>query len=46
MRFYLIWENKRRDIVEQSSDGFEEDSEDVRLLDLTDRQIVGYRYVY
>jgi hypothetical protein len=43
MRFYLIWENKRRDAREGFSDGHIEDAMNV---DLTDRRIPGYRYVY
>ncbi|OKL64208.1 hypothetical protein UA08_00514 [Talaromyces atroroseus] len=46
LRFYLIWENKRRDAREGPLDVDGGDAENEQTLDLTDQQIRGYRYLY
>lgn len=46
LRFYLIWENRRRDRlgVVNSGESFEE--LDAALLDKTDKELLQFRYVY
>ncbi|KAF2008826.1 major facilitator superfamily transporter [Aaosphaeria arxii CBS 175.79] len=44
LRFYLVWENKRRD--GQASDGMAEEDMDAGMLDRTDKEIKSFRYVY
>lgn len=50
LRFYLIWENRRRDKEVDSDDaGAVPDAERdymVNLLDKTDQEIRQFRYVY
>jgi hypothetical protein len=46
LRYYLIWENRRRDRLGLgvSEDGIEEF--DAASLDKTDKEILRFRYVY
>ncbi|KAL2850145.1 major facilitator superfamily domain-containing protein [Aspergillus pseudoustus] len=51
LRFYLIWENKKRDSIGVAPETIEVDGEHVpaatlNLLDKTDREIHQFRYVY
>ena len=46
LRFYLIWENKRRDresVVEEAS---AEEGMAANLSDKTDKEMARFRYVY
>lgn len=43
LRFYLIWENKKRD---DAGDAIEGPSEGINLSDKTDREIPQFRYIY
>ncbi|CAI7593544.1 unnamed protein product [Penicillium crustosum] len=51
LRFYCIWENKKRDNIHIPSDDFEEDIDpavlaSLNLTDKTDREMHQFRYVY
>lgn len=51
LRFYCIWENKKRDNIHIPSEGFEEDRgpavlASLNLTDKTDREMHQFRYVY
>ena len=48
LRFYLVWENKRRALkLEASSDpAVGEGADGLHLLDQEDGQMLGYRYLY
>lgn len=51
LRFYCIWENKKRDSMQIPEEGFGEDGEPVglaslNLTDKTDREMHQFRYVY
>ncbi|KAJ5518063.1 Major facilitator superfamily domain general substrate transporter, partial [Penicillium expansum] len=51
LRFYCIWENKKRDSMHIPEEGFGEDGEPVglaslNLTDKTDREMHQFRYVY
>ncbi|KAG5815079.1 hypothetical protein H9Q74_010630 [Fusarium xylarioides] len=43
LRFYLIWENKKRD---DAGDAIEGSLEGINLSDKTDREIPQFRYIY
>ena len=46
LRFYLVWENRRRDRV-AVGDGAEDDEHTaVNLSDKTDQEMARFRYVY
>lgn len=46
-RFYLVWENRRRDGVYPPFHGNEEVVGDIAgMLDKTDKEIPQFRYVY
>ncbi|PYI07546.1 MFS general substrate transporter [Aspergillus sclerotiicarbonarius CBS 121057] len=51
LRYYLIWENKKRDAAEPvpeivEVDGVQVPSSSLNLLDRTDRELHQFRYVY
>jgi hypothetical protein len=51
LRFYLMWENKKRDAIGEAPDVVEIDGVPVpafslNLIDKTDREINQFRYVY
>ncbi|KAF4764718.1 Major facilitator superfamily domain general substrate transporter [Penicillium solitum] len=51
LRFYCIWENKKRDNIHIPSEGFEEDGgpavlASLNLTDKTEREMHQFRYVY
>ncbi|CVL07444.1 related to allantoate permease [Fusarium mangiferae] len=46
LRFVLIAENKRRDELQQTSSGLEDDTEHLEISDVTDRKNLNFRYVY
>lgn len=45
LRFYLIWENKRRDQL-YGTNPEEVDMAMLQTVDWTDKEITSYRYVY
>ncbi|XWW94937.1 hypothetical protein V2A60_002887 [Cordyceps javanica] len=45
LRFYLVWENRRRDKAAGTAVHFV-DTEAINLADLTDKEIPEFRYVY
>ncbi|PNP78583.1 hypothetical protein FNYG_08062 [Fusarium nygamai] len=46
LRFVLIAENKRRDRLQQTSAGLQDDTEHLEISDITDRKNLNFRYVY
>lgn len=49
LRFYLVWENKRRDradATEGKTTLIDLDNEEVKKLDETDREMHHFRYLY
>ncbi|KAF4956261.1 hypothetical protein FSARC_11617 [Fusarium sarcochroum] len=46
LRFYLIWENKRRDRLGHANSGTTVDDTDAGMLDMTDKELQNFRYVY
>jgi hypothetical protein len=47
LRFYLVWENKRRDrLASIAGEGFEEEKMVVNMADKTDKEMGKFRYVY
>ncbi|KAE8376406.1 major facilitator superfamily domain-containing protein [Aspergillus bertholletiae] len=46
LRYYLIWENKRRDRLGHVDSGGSFESLDATILDKTDKELLQFRYVY
>ncbi len=50
MRFYLVWVNRSRDRHEGSTETADEDNVQTQtlmaMMDKTDKEIEGFRYVY
>ncbi|CAI7615524.1 hypothetical protein N7533_008537 [Penicillium manginii] len=46
LRFYLIWENRRRDRLDQGNIGDSIEDLNAALLDKTDKELLHFRYVY
>lgn len=46
LRFYLIWENRRRDRVGHVNGGDSAENLDAVALDKTDKELLEFRYVY
>ena len=49
LRYYLVWENRRRDRaghVDSGGISFEGDTLDAAVLDKTDKELLQFRYVY
>ncbi|KAJ3943295.1 uncharacterized protein N0V96_006215 [Colletotrichum fioriniae] len=46
LRYYLVWENKRRDSIGEELDTGVENDVSLNLLDKTDKEIPQFRYVY
>lgn len=46
LRYYLIWENKRRDSIGEILETGVGDYVPLNLLDKTDKEIPQFRYVY
>ncbi|OJJ07771.1 hypothetical protein ASPVEDRAFT_374466 [Aspergillus versicolor CBS 583.65] len=46
LRYYLIWENRRRDRLAPVEDGISAEDLDAAVLDKTDKEILQFRYVY
>ncbi|KAF2117614.1 major facilitator superfamily domain-containing protein [Lophiotrema nucula] len=46
LRFYLVWENRRRDRTSSREVLSEEEEVNVNLADMTDKEMVRFRYVY
>lgn len=44
LRGYLVWENKRRDREPVTQEGV--DDRDLNMLDMTDKEMRTFRYVY
>lgn len=46
LRFYLVWENRRRDRIGQGTVGDSLEDMDAAFLDKTDKELSHFRYVY
>jgi hypothetical protein len=46
LRFYLIWENRRRDRLDQGNIGDSIEDLNAAILDKTDKELLHFRYVY
>lgn len=46
LRYYLIWENRRRDRLAPVDSGISAEDLDAAVLDKTDKEILQFRYVY
>lgn len=46
LRYYLIWENNRRDRLGHVDSGDSVENLDATILDKTDKELSQFRYVY